>query len=160
MRKIGSPRIIFFDFKQAFDRVHWPTLFSKLAQYGFNEEITNSIKLLYQSTSASHSPLTPSSQIHKGVIQGGILPPLLFNYFINDLAITLQKQFCIFYYADDLAILTHGKPNTKQAISQVETWCEQNKLEINKEKSGILPLSSRHQLTSSEKHEDNIGGIP
>ena len=48
--------------------------------------------------------------IKKGVIQGGIISPTLFNIFLNDLIIKLKAiDVYIFAYADDIAICGLGK---------------------------------------------------
>ncbi len=56
--------------------------------------------------------------IRRGVLQGGVLSPELFNRYINDLAERLVRdKFNCFYYADDLAVLVHGQ------LYGIESWC-------------------------------------
>jgi hypothetical protein len=83
-----------------------------------------------------------ASEIHKGVLQGGILSPLLFTLYINDLAELLERDVALkaYFYADDLAVLTKGKANIIRAVETIENWCRQNEMIINNKKCGIMKL--------------------
>jgi hypothetical protein len=83
-----------------------------------------------------------ASEIHKGVLQGGILSPLLFTLYINDLAELLERDVALkaYFYADDLAVLTKGKANIIRAVETIENWCRQNNMIINNKKCGIMKL--------------------
>ena len=55
--------------------------------------------------------------IKKGVLQGGVLSPELFNRFINDLANELKKiNVKIYLYADDLGVIFTGKKKAEKII--------------------------------------------
>jgi hypothetical protein len=55
--------------------------------------------------------------IRRGVLQGGVLSPDLFNRYINDLAERLSREeYAAFYYADDLAVIVHGKARVRMLI--------------------------------------------
>ena len=41
-------------------------------------------------------------------------------------------------YADDIAILIKGNMKLGQAINAIKTWTKEYKIEVNKEKSGII----------------------
>ena len=81
-----------------------------------------------------------AAKIKKGVLQGGILSPLLFTLYINDLAEELEKQGLIFpyFYADDLAVLVCGKVNMKKTIKIIENWCKKNYITLNYKKCGKM----------------------
>jgi len=57
---------------------------------------------------SSFTPITENSQrsrlqrLQKGVLQGSVLAPLLFNTYISDLTTTISGKYA---YADDLAIM-------------------------------------------------------
>jgi hypothetical protein len=46
-----------------------------------------------------------------------VLSPDLFNRYINDLAELLNREgYAAFYYADDLAVIVHGKARVRMLV--------------------------------------------
>ena len=83
--------------------------------------------------------------VNKGVIQGGILSPFLFNVYINDLLIqtdNTQGAFS-FTFADDQAILSIGEKATMDALQIQSEWMKQNKINCNISKGGNFILQKR-----------------
>ena len=78
--------------------------------------------------------------INKGVMQGSLLSPTLFNIFVNDLIQDLEQKGLTMAYADDIAALYEGKPKLDNVIEVVESWAKRNKIGINYLKSGITAL--------------------
>lgn len=65
----------------------------------------------------------------------------------NDLMKRLREnKHDAFAYADDLAIIGLCKANLLDAINIVEQWVDDNKLTINKKKSGVLIHKSRGRV--------------
>jgi hypothetical protein len=81
----NNASLLFIDFKSAFDSLNHDTLFTKLENFNIKEEWINTVKMLYKHTKISTDG-TASYSVNKGVIQGGILSPNLFNMYIDDLA--------------------------------------------------------------------------
>ena len=78
-------------------------------------------------------------KIRKGVIQGGILSPKLFNIFYDTLLDELEKQGLSFIaYADDIVIATNGIIEIKKAIITTKIWANKFKMEFNEKKSKIV----------------------
>ena len=74
-----------------------------------------------------------------GVIQGGVLSPTLFLIMIDDLIKELVKNgFDTFAFADDLAVNAFLDKRLKKAIKIIEKWTEDNKMKINRKKSGLI----------------------
>ena len=100
---------ILMDLSKAFGCLPNDILLCKLAAYGLAE---HSVNLMSSYLSDRRQQIKISSvvsswaQIKKGVPQGSILGPLLFNVFINDIFYFVEK--CILYnYADDNTLSLH-----------------------------------------------------
>ena len=81
-----------------------------------------------------------------GVIQGGVLSPTLFIIMFDDLIKDLVKNgFDTFAFADDLAVNGFLDKNLKKAIKIIEKWMNENKMKINRKKSGIIYHTKRNR---------------
>ena len=99
------------------------------------------LKALYSSARISVDINDSSININRGVLQGSILSPFLFNLYINDLIEKIKKvAFEVLAYADDIAILCSCEREINLVIDVVERWTEENKLILNKKKSAIMYL--------------------
>ena len=77
-----------------------------------------------------------------------ILSPLLFNLYINDLAIHL-KSFgigiecdddivCLLMYADDIVILAETERDLQILLNALNGWCCTNDMVVNGSKSNVI----------------------
>jgi hypothetical protein len=70
----------------------------------------------------------------------------------NDLMAKLRKERINAYaYADDLAMIGISKTNLLNTINIVEVWARDNKLTINKKKSGVMIHKYRGKAANSDK---------
>ena len=101
----------FIDFRKAYDLINREKLWDKLADLGIRGKMFLAIKSLYSSVSVSvrvNAFNTEWFDIKCGLRQGCILSPILFNLYINDLALYLKslnigiqvgnEQICILMY--------------------------------------------------------------
>ena len=131
--------VLFVDLKSAYDSVNHEILFEKMVQKGFPSKVVNSVKKIYSSAKIAINPLMDSINVNRGVLQGSILSPLLFNVYIDDLVRNLDKtSFEVLAYADDIAVICKDRDQLDQAIATLSLWSKNNHISINKKKSGIL----------------------
>ena len=130
------------DLLKAFDCLPHELLLSKLKAYGLSK---NSVKRLasylgnrFQRVKIGDA-YSPWLSLCRGVPQGSVLGPLLFNIFLNDL-LFLTTNSNINSYADDTQLFLHGlNPTTTQTLLQsdltlVSDWFQANGMTNNPSK--------------------------
>jgi len=133
---------IFIDFQKAFDTVDHNILISKLDHYGIRGPVLEWLKSYitnrqqYAYVNGKESKL---QHITCGVPQGSVLGPLLFLIYSNDIGNCTDSMIRLF--ADDTNgfVNSHDYPSLKKAIistlKEIFTWCSDNKLSINMDKT-------------------------
>ena len=133
------------DLSKAFDCLDHDLMIAKMHAYDFDESSLTFISS-YLTGSNQHTKIgnsyRPWTEILSGVPQGSILGPLLFNIYINDLFLLLNKYIVI--YADDYTPFSCGK-KIDEVISQLEEnfcilskWFKLNCLQLNDDNSHLL----------------------
>ena len=91
------------------------------------------------------------NEIKRGVPQGSILGPLLFNVFINDIFMFIEKtEVCNF--ADDYTIyncgedLSNNLENIKHDLKILLKWFRINSLQANPEKFQFMILEKKKRI--------------
>ena len=159
----------FVDF--TFDSVWHDGLLFKLLQINVGGCFYNLIKSLYSNSSCSikiGNSQSRSFQYARGVRQGCILSPLLFNLFINNIPYsfenTLSDPFVLpngtklnsLLYADDLVILSRSKTGLQTCLNRLSSYCNSWMLSINPKKTKVMILQKRaKKCTESSFHIDN-----
>ena len=142
---------LFIDFANAYNTVPHELLFKKLREKKcMNEDEIDYLEALYSRYRIRIGNRT--IKFNKGVAQGSILSPALFNIFIEDLVEELSKETGlsvqqILLYADDILLLCQTVPQLKKCINIIENWSEKNGMKLNKKKSGIVVFSPRNDKT-------------
>ncbi len=139
---------VFIDFSQAYNSIPHTLLFQKLREKQiFEEDELAYLEQLYcrYTLKIGKSKL----RYNKGVAQGSILSPALFDIFIEDLGDELQQKADmniedLLFYADDILMLCSSPTQAENCIRIVEEWSVKNGMELNKNKSGIVIFSHRH----------------
>ncbi len=145
----------FVDFKKAFDSIWHDGLFLKLLENKIGGRFYDLIKDLYTNTRCAvkvSDHRTPFFPYHKGVRQGCVLSPLLFNLYINELPLLFEKTtsdpfilpnntaISSLLYADDLIILSRSKTGLQNCLDVLHTWSEKWLLEVNLKKTKVMIL--------------------
>jgi len=138
---------LFVDFSNAYNSVPHSLLFSKLRQKRIlTEDEVCFIEQLY-----ARYRIKLGSRLlktNKGVAQGSVLSPALFDVFMEDLGDDLTFRAGIdmedrLFYADDVLLLVTSEDQLIKAVSVVEEWAKKNGMSLNKSKSGVVVFANR-----------------
>ena len=142
---------ILMDLSKAFDCLPHGLLIAKLKAYGLSEE---AVKLLdsYLNDRSQQIKLGPYAssweKLFKGVPQGSILGPLLFNVFINDIFYFIVQSI-LYNYADDNTLsfihkdLLHLKSVLEQESQILISWFDQNLMKANPDKFQAICIGKK-----------------
>ena len=142
---------LFIDLKKAFDTINHSRLLKKMERYGIRGDILQ----LFQSYLTDRRQCVRMGEVKSnllpistGVPQGSKLGPLLFNLYVNDMAL-LPSIYSTFQFADDTAFAAVND-DVFQLIQQFNanlnifhTWCVANKLFLNLEKTKAMVLTPK-----------------
>ena len=143
--------VVLMDLSKAFDCLPHDILLSKLSAYGLRNE---SVQLLnsYMSDRKQQIKLNDIvgswSVIKKGVPQGSILAPLLFNVFINDIFYFIEQR-ALYNYAD-VNTLPFSCPDFDRLIQVLQSeslilinWFHDNCMQANPDKFQATAVGER-----------------
>ena len=153
--------ICFIDYTKAFDRVKHFKMMESLSEIGIDDKDLQIISKLYREQSASvrtESGMTSEFKIKKGVRQGCVLSPNLFNLYTEKISREVEDMKGIniggvninnLRYADDTVLLAEGPMFLQALLTAVNEKGKPYGMEMNiiKTKSWVL---------SRKKPESNI----
>ena len=147
----GFVGTILMDLSKAYDCLPHDLIIAKFEAYGLSR---SSLKLLLNYLEGRKQRVKIGSSysfwfdIERGVPQGSILGPLLFNVFINDLFMFIENcEICNF--ADDNTLYSSGKElsyileNLKHDMKIILKWFKMNSLKANPAKFQFMILGKK-----------------
>lgn len=165
-RKVAGQKTYlgFIDFAKAFDTVWRSGLLWKLHRIGVRGKMLRMIAALYKNTEAFvrvDGKYTTTFPIELGVRQGGILSPLLFLVYINDIldrmkaegigvlvpGIARENPFSPvipklsgLLWADDVVLLADSPEQLAKAFAYIDQWCREWGMSVNAKKSNVMVI--------------------
>ena len=151
----------FVDFEKAYDSVWHKGLILKLLKNGIRGRFARLIQCIYQVNRMcvkTNGILSGYFNGYKGVRQGDVMSPNLFNIFVNDIPDCIlndhdtpdlhnQPVGCLMY-ADDLVILSHTAPGLQKRLSELENYCTKWHLKVNVKKTKIMVVNSSNSINN------------
>ena len=131
-----------------------PRLMAKLREKGVGGRMMRTIVSMYQNRTSHvklHGKRSRSFPVRRGVAQGCVLRPLLFNIYVDDLlqrfretgvGVSVGKALlAALAFADDLVL--GGENRTMRRYIQIlEEWCDENEFSLNVSKCAMMPVVS------------------
>ena len=153
----STVNMCFLDVSKAFDRVNHYCLFIKLLDRNVPPFIVTVLQNWY---SKSYSrvkwgeSLSDSFKIMAGIRQGGVLSPILFSIYVNEMLLKLNNYGCnvkglcfgSFMYADDLVLISSSLSELQAMIYLCCTQLESIDLFLNETKSSCMRIGKRWHI--------------
>jgi ribonuclease HI len=149
---------IFLDINAAYDNVPLNILHKKLINIGLPYKICRIINNILTDRTISVNIQASSPIVRKvwrGIMQGSVLSPLLFNIFCSDIEAAIGPECKILMYADDFVIYTshrkyrHALKALETTLKTVEKWFFNNGLSLSPHKSQFVIFSRKHNLPNN-----------
>ena len=156
---VALSRGVFLDFSKAFDKVSHSRLMKALSHYKVHPVLLNWIQNYLSQRSQStlvDGAFSSSTLVLSGVPQGSVLGPLLFSIYIQDLINTVSKECkltTIYAFADDIKLLSTSSSDIQKALTIVQSWVDNWKLDLNSKKSEHLTIRNKNSLDLYLHHQ-------
>lgn len=153
----SSPLFIcFLDASKAFDKLNYWLLFDKLIKRNIPVFFIKILAYWYSSQHISvqwGNTLSVTFTVSNGVKQGGILSPMFFNIYmddlskyLNDASVGCMVNSCVlnhFIYADDMCVVAPSAKALQLLLDVCIDYAEQHGIVYNKKKSVCMCMKSR-----------------
>ncbi len=153
--KQTSVYMCMLDASKAFDRVNLCLLFNKLRKKGMCPLILRFIINLYTTQTIQikwQQGKSEACSISNGVKQGGVMSPLLFNLYVQDLIDSLEHKGMgchmgnlftgCFIYADDIVLLAPSSQSMNYMLKYCESYAIEHDILFNPDKTKCMYFGS------------------
>ena len=136
--------LVLLDFSKAYDTIWRQRLLLTLLKRGIPKDYVLWLANFLENRQARgkfNGSVSKSKIMTQGLPQGAVLAPVLFLFYINELALLLPKNVLTAMYADDVSILASAKSTAtaellaQKAVDTVVDWSKDWKLNLNGNKS-------------------------
>ena len=150
--------MLLLDASKAFDKVDFIKLFEKLINKGLSPLIIRLILNMYmyqQFQVKWNGIISQQFGVSNGVRQGGVISPVLFGIYIDDLLLKLKRIgigchvghyfFGALGYADDIILLCPTLSGLKEMIKICESYAAEHSIAFNGAKSKLLIFGKKYE---------------
>ena len=161
--------LVLLDYSKAYDMVWKQRLLLSMIEIGVPMQMVRWLWSFLQNRQARvrfGDFLSESKTMRQGVPQGSVLSPLLFLFYINNLAVLLEEEegegLTVSLFADDVTLLGTDEDKdmatseVQKVVDIVVEWSRKWKLKLNATKSEVS-FFSRWTKEAGEKPEIRIG---
>lgn len=143
---------VFLDVASAYDNVNIPLLIQKLQQLDIPDKIVcfiNNSLICRTIVVKTQDKLLPPRLIWRGLPQGSVLSPILYNIYTATLELAVSPFCKVLQYADDLALYVSSKHlalasnRLNNAISYLDSWLHDHSLSLSVCKSSTVIFSRK-----------------
>ena len=139
--------VAFGDFKKAFDSVNRNALWAVLRKSDVNGKLYRTLKGIYASVSAcvcDKCSYTNFFECPRGVKQGCLLSPLMFSFFVNELAVEVSRngkhgiqmipgdiEIFVLLFADDVILMSSTPAGLQNQLNHLKNEADHLYLSVN-----------------------------
>ncbi|CAL4096751.1 unnamed protein product [Meganyctiphanes norvegica] len=161
--------VLFLDASKAFDRLNYVKLFNKLLSRNMCPITVRLLLKMYLNQKIQvnwNGKLSQPFCVTNGVKQGGVLSPLFFSVYIDELLIKLKNTgigchignhyYGALGYADDIVLICPTKGGLKKLINVCETYAAEHNIIFNGNKSKLLLFGN----SPGNVNNISVNGVP
>ena len=156
--------MLFADLKAAFDKVDRGRLWESMRRKGMTEHLIRRMERIYEETEVTvrtQQGCTISFKTTKGVRQGCVLSPLLFNLYIADIDKIMEDRniggvkigkirIWNLAYADDVVLVANNSEAMQDMMSVFRRFLRDIKLELSADKTKMMVINRKRREKRDE----------